>query len=469
MVASFAVLAALKAMLIAVYGPVIHPDTSGYLDYAGLMLDGGAWLHAVDLETLAKPPEVLRTVGYPALIAAAKVLGGTAWAYLVIGLQSVLSLGASYAVYRLALTLAGSFPWALLGALLYSTSMILTYDVSLLSDSLFANLTVIVVAILALDCAAAVPPRAMRLIGLGAIFAVALLLRDAGRYILPLLVLLAAMDAYRHRTAVGLAVRAGAAFALPAVVALAAYMAWNQHRAGDTFVTTGGQTVYLNAVVGMAEWADVFGDTTPLDVASKELVHRFDQREALDIGRVLHRRHGLTAPDIARLAFAKYRATVARHPLAFIRYAAGELNLKLAFMLANPLASFEELHQLATGKRLDGPVSLWRELARELAPTSALRLVGHVAGRAASAVLFLAFFIGVPVIFLRAAARRRMAREMALLAWLWLFYAGAIVMHAAVYLELRYVMFAVPAAVVGGLWVLSRTAAAKTLPLGAVR
>ena len=84
--ASFAVLGALKATLIAAYGPLIHPDTSGYLDYAGLVLDGGAWLHAVDLETLAKPPEVLRPLGYPALIAAAKVLGGAGSAYFVIGL-----------------------------------------------------------------------------------------------------------------------------------------------------------------------------------------------------------------------------------------------------------------------------------------------------------------------------------------------------------------------------------------------
>ena len=467
--ASFAVLAALKAMLIAVYGPLIHPDTSGYLDYAGLMLDGGAWLHAVDLETLAKPPEVLRTVGYPALIAAAKVLGVAGSAYLVIGLQSVLSLLASYAVYRLALTLARGLPWALLAALLYSTSMILTYDVSLLSDSLFTNLTVIVVATLAIDYATAVPAGARRLIGLGAIFTVALLMRDAGRYILPLLMLLAAMGAYRDRPVVWLAVRAGAAFALPAVVVLAAYMAWNQYRAGDTFVTTGGQTVYLNAVVGMAEWAEVFGGTTPLDRVARELVHRFDQREALDIGRALHQRHGLTAPEIASLAFARYRATVVRHPLAFIRYVGGELNLKLVFMLANPLASFEELHRLATGQRLDGPVSLWRELAREFSLTGALRLVGHVAGRAASAVLFLAFFIAVPVSVLRAAARRRMVGEMALLAWLWLFYTGAILMHAAVYLELRYVMFAVPGAVVGGLWALSRTATAKTPQGGAAR
>ena len=369
----------------------------------------------------------------------------------------------------LALTLVRSLPWALLAALPYSTSMILTYDVSLLSDSLFTNLTVIVVATLAIDYATAVPAGAGRLIGLGAIFTVALLMRDAGRYILPLLMLLAAMAAYRDRPVVWPAVRAGAAFALPAVVALAAYMAWNQHRAGDTFVTTGGQTVYLNAVVGMAEWVEVFDGTTPLDQVGRELVRRFDQREALDIGRALHQRHGLGAPDIARLAFAKYRATVMRHPLAFIRYAAGELNLKLVFMLANPLASFEELHQLATGKRLDGPVSQWRELVREFTPTGAVRLAGHVAGRAASAVLFLAFFIAVPVIVLSAAARRRMAGEMALLAWLWLFYGSAILMHAAVYLELRYVMFAVPGAVVGGLWALGRTATAKMPGVGAAR
>jgi len=466
---SFAVLAALKAMLIAVYGPLIHPDTSGYLDYAGLMLDGGMWLHAVDLETLAKPPEVLRTIGYPALIAAARVLGGAGWAYLVIGLQSVVSLLASYAVYRLALTLARSLPWALLAALLYSTSMILTYDVSLLSDSLFTNLTVIVVAALAINYATAGSAGARRLIGLGAIFTLALLMRDAGRYILPLLMLLAAMGAYRDRPVGWLTVRTGVAFALPAVVALAAYMAWNQYRASDAFVTTGGQTVYLNAVVGMAEWTRDFDGTTPLDRVARELVRRYDQAEALDIGRALHQRYGLTAPDIARLAFARYLATVVRHPLAFIRYAGDELNLKLVFMLANPLASFEELHQLATGQRLDGPVSQWRELVGKFSLARALRLVGHIAGRIASAVLFLAFFIGVPVSVLRAVARRNMAGEMALMAWLWLFYTGAILMHAAVYLELRYVMFAVPAAVVGGLWVLSRTTMAKTPQGGGAR
>src|SRR5579863_2048282 len=76
--ATFAAIIALKLGALLIFGPATQPDSSGYLRYADEILSGA--FHFVDLAHDPMPVTLTRTIGYPAVIAAAKVVAGRDWA-----------------------------------------------------------------------------------------------------------------------------------------------------------------------------------------------------------------------------------------------------------------------------------------------------------------------------------------------------------------------------------------------------
>jgi hypothetical protein len=96
-----ALLLSLKLLLLLAIGPVFSPDTPSYADFADAMLASHHWLSDADLATQVLPVTTFRILGYPAVIAAAKLLAGRVWPYAVIGLQFTISTGVFFAVFRL--------------------------------------------------------------------------------------------------------------------------------------------------------------------------------------------------------------------------------------------------------------------------------------------------------------------------------------------------------------------------------
>ena len=70
----FAIVVAVKLGVLLAFGPALQNDTLGYDTYADAILSG-AFRH-VDLATDPMPVTLTRMIGYPAVIAAAKILAG---------------------------------------------------------------------------------------------------------------------------------------------------------------------------------------------------------------------------------------------------------------------------------------------------------------------------------------------------------------------------------------------------------
>src|SRR5262249_7163578 len=130
-------LLALKRAALAAFGPAIAPDSRDYIDYADQILSG-AFRH-VDLVNDALPLTLYRPIGYPAVIAAAKIIAPAHWASAVVLLQFAVSLVATAMVYRLARRF-GLGLWLSLGAAgAYATSLQFVVDQTIASDSLCAS------------------------------------------------------------------------------------------------------------------------------------------------------------------------------------------------------------------------------------------------------------------------------------------------------------------------------------------
>src|SRR5580700_1232657 len=97
---AFAIVVAVKLGVLLAFGPALQNDTLGYTTYADAILSG-AFRH-VDLATDPMPVTLTRMIGYPAVIAAAKILAGRDWAWGVVLFQFAVSLWATVMVYRLA-------------------------------------------------------------------------------------------------------------------------------------------------------------------------------------------------------------------------------------------------------------------------------------------------------------------------------------------------------------------------------
>src|ERR1700688_2181189 len=97
---AFAIVVAVKLGVLLAFGPALQNDTLGYTTYGDAIVSG-AFQH-VDLATDPMPVTLTRMIGYPAVIAAAKILAESAWPWAVVLLQFALSLLATVMVYRLA-------------------------------------------------------------------------------------------------------------------------------------------------------------------------------------------------------------------------------------------------------------------------------------------------------------------------------------------------------------------------------
>src|SRR5262249_53772423 len=176
LVGALIVLLALKLAVLAAFGPAIAPDSRDYIEYADRIL--GGTFRQVDLVNDALPLTLYRPIGYPAVIAAAKIIAPAHWAWAVILFQFVVSLVATAMVYRLARCF-GLGLWLSLGAATaYATSLQFVVDQAIASDSLCASTFTIAACIVADLALRRVLPRPLVLLAAGVLIAASFLARD---------------------------------------------------------------------------------------------------------------------------------------------------------------------------------------------------------------------------------------------------------------------------------------------------
>ena len=120
-------------------GPLYSDDSGGYSDYADAKLASPHWLNDAKLDDSAIPLLAYRPVGYPAVIAVAKLAAGPLWPCAVTGLQIVLSLVVFIAIVELGIEICIGLRTAVVAALAAALFQ-LPYDQAIITDSLNAEL-----------------------------------------------------------------------------------------------------------------------------------------------------------------------------------------------------------------------------------------------------------------------------------------------------------------------------------------
>lgn len=463
----FGVLIVLKGLALALYGPVMTPDSAGYVAFADIILTRTDWLATENLAVQGYPETSFRIIGYPALIALAKLLSGESWPWLIVIVQMAVSLIASGYIAALAKRLTGGVWLAGFAGICHAFGQTYVLDQCILTDSLNASLLLI----LAAHVGCAVLDRRRPGLGesmvLGAFVLGAFLLREAGSFFQylywPLLAywgLCSGLSVKRTALVVVL-------FALPMLLGTQAYKAWNEMRTGKAYITTAPQTgmyiptlelarrgVPVVAEDPLLQGMEPFGpwaSTTPLQNVSRITAH-------------LMQRHGFDALDLARHGMARFKSYWLNYPLDMAAVTLSHVREKQAFLAFRPVESVSQLVFWATGrdpfpKKGAGRERLWQDGSYG----GLVMVMGRSVSRIVSAALTLAFVLGAPILFVRAMLAHRgnfRAYEpgVVLMVLFWLMYFGYTIAYAMITLELRYLMPVEPLSMVVGVTVLASLA-----------
>lgn len=329
----FAGLAAAKIYLALRYGALWAGDTVGYTAYAEQIRDGAVFTRVLGLNTQFNPPSAHRVIGYPLVVAGAQILTPEHWRTAMVLLQAVLSVVATGVLYMAVRDISGLRVLGLLAAAAYATSMTLVFDLFLLTDAFHNALVVILVCLLARGFFLGETPSAWRLAGLGALVALATLLREFQQYLFVLYLPLVVGWVWTSTGTLARRVTLVAVFALPLIVTQAAYRGWNLARSGEAFFTTGAQTaVLVTLAVISGKGHPIFDTDAPLDRVARETLSKHDFSEVARINQVLFDEHKLKAPDLSRVVVRKYIDVALRFPLALGEFAADNLKRADQFM-----------------------------------------------------------------------------------------------------------------------------------------
>ena len=462
-VIAVAIVFALKVALLAWIGPVYSDDSGGYSDYADAMLASSHWLNDANLDERAIPLLAYRPLGYPAVIAVAKLAAGPSWPYAVTGLQIVLSLIAFIAIVEVGIEICIGLRAAVAAAFAAALFQ-LPYDQAIMTDSLNASFIIIALAVFLRGTIAGKEITSGQIIVNSGLLVAAFLFRDVLPFLmitmLPLLLL---------RCAVTRGVPLARRFApcvlvcLSLVSADAAYNLWNYHRAGSFFVTTIPQTNALTATMYAAKnQPGIFSGDTPLEIQARPILKEYDLTEAVKINEALFN-SGYRAPEIACMAMQKYLKTWREHPLAMlnlIRLTTSENVLKL---LVRPIEAVCELFELARMTPCPDYRDLYRAAFRHpstLTSGEAAMFAATTAQNTVSIILSAYYFFGIPllvVLALRSGAMRD-DRPMLLVAGFWILGVGWHLMYCEALYTTRYMGPVLPFMALGALFAGARLA-----------
>jgi len=446
-----AIAGALKVTAWAVYGPVFFNDTHLYEAFANYLLqEDWSWQYREYQQVF--PVTLLRTIGYPAVIAGAKIIAGDGWQNLLVALQIAASLVTLLVVVRWTEAISQSTGMAVFAGLAVATGQTLLFDLALLPDSLFTSLMVCTLCALA-PIGRQQDQRPNRAIALACGLAVSslILLRANGLHLslmfLPLaLVWVSTRGAGKVQLAVLLI--------LPVVVTTQAYVLWNQHRTGERFFSTGGQlAAYQPLYQAAGRGTDLFSGDTILDRAVRATTKTYAYGDIYALNRYLAKEENWSPVDTARAGQAAFLRALIQEPVAMFANAGRNFGFDTIRSLANPAFTVSETHHLITQERLYPGFSKMVKAVGTLGVWDYLYMAAYVLGAALSTVLFAAFLLGTPV---RALAGQTPPLDRLMAGLLWGSLCAVLGFYSFIHLELRYAMPVAPFVLALGLWALPR-------------
>jgi len=433
-----------KVAVLMIWGPGIAPDSGGYTRFAALILEGTEWLTDARIQDSAMPTTVFRIAGYPAFIALTQLISADYWQWIVVLSQFALSTVSLFSLSRLISALGMR---SLVGAFcLLSTglSFALLLDNMILTDSFAASLFVIVLSENAVASLRGRPLGFAQALFFGALITLAFLFREGVAvlsvlFVVPLLVRAFLADGQRWRS-----IAAAAVFFLPVILVSQAYASWNESRTGYRFVTSGGQTVYLQGLVDAAEKDQrIFSGDKPIEIAAREHVKDYAFSEVLAIQASLFKQ-GFVAPELAKMSKQKYFYSWLEYPGSMLRMTIGHIRENYATLTFRPLGAVRQTGFWINGEK---PWPDYRELRRDMFndASSFILFTGEMVERVLAIIITIAFVIA-PIFWLvrLSLGKDSRKREVLVFSSLWAVYFGILFAHAMVHLETRYLASVVP-------------------------
>ena len=443
-VTAFAVILALKLGVLALFGPASQPDTLSYVRYTDAILSG-AFRHVDLIDPM--PVTLTRVIGYPALIAAAKIGFGRDWAVAVVLFQFAVSLIATAMVYRLARAF-GLGVWLSLGIVAaQATSMQFVVDQAVLTDSLCGSTMTIAMCILGLIVLRRTAAPLPVYLGAGALIAAAFLIRDVVAYLalglIPLALTAAAMTErtrWRSVAAVGL-------LFLPLIATHVAYTEWNRARVGAPVVTSIAQAALFGALIEAAQYDEtIFAGSSPLDVIGRRILPKV-RKERLgyeqEISEFLHREYGWDAVRMSHEATLAYLRGWRDHPYAMIRHVLYHMSEQQLHQAVRPIETIRDVILWNTGKSSDLArervvrAGNWRQIPAVIVNWIVMTI---------SVFVFVAFVLVTPIRLVREGWNA----ETGVSIGIWCYYMTVGWLYAAVHLEPRYLTPVVAGSIVVG-------------------
>ena len=407
------------------------PDSKNYLaiarEISQTMSEGG---------TIFDITEKFRVLGYSSLIALLGYLFGWPPFFSIYVVQAALIVVAGmvliWTLSRLEVPFVVSAPLSLL----YIAALPTLLTSFLLTDAINAALTAIAVCLLAEPLFKPSQRALLPVLLAGICIGLAFFLREANQYLFVCLLPMVFAIAYqRGRWSAGLALLL--AFVAPVLIAGESYKAFNDARFGQRFVSTGGRTVMLHALMPLAKHKpEIFGSSTKLDRTARSIVRNYTFAETLQINNALvGELHDEV--QLSKIAFAKYFEAWRRFPLAMARTVLERLRIsKQARELLNPMQGFY------TNARWRGDIEDAASSRMKTAVTNhdisgVLATLPVLAGRIPSILVFAIALLGSAAVTVIAWMRSDRVTALGLAALL-LSYGGYVLVYALVNLEMRY-------------------------------
>ena len=444
----------LRLWLVAVYGPLMWPDSSGYISFAET-------LRSANLSDLLGGHiglPVLRGVGYSALLALLMKLGGSLWLPLIVGVQIGTSLIMLWWLYRFGVALSLEHWLSAVAAGLFSCAHLACYDVGILTDAMFTHIIIIGVCVFlvpVLEGGAVSVPRA---IGCGLLLAVSMLIREATIYFLPVVVMGLAIVMGVRRVQIRAICRNLLLLSLPVVLIWQGYLTWNQARIGVRVVTTVGQSVYLLHPLEL--------ELTGIHVLEEPRIYEAYVNtnagtvfgRAMAINQYIEEAYGLGESEQYFLSEAAFWTAWKLAPLGMVRRTLAEFPPQYAMHIVSLTAALRDAEVIAGRRQPNAATSLleWRSLPFFEAVSRFLALGPlEIGSRFLSLVIFLAHMVGIPLLLIVKPLRQWCRlRNLDAMVFSWMFFFGIVGMYAMIHIEPRYYMPGQAFAIITGIAVL---------------
>jgi hypothetical protein len=447
----------IKLAMLLLVGPVIWPDTGGYISFADALLHGQVFDHVGFASGPAAPILVFRLAGYPIILAAIKLISLPYYGQITVVLQILINTLTMVIMVRVLAGLSFTTPQIVFAIGLYAFSDSLLFDNSLLSDSIYSSFFNIVIFVLLGHLVAGSRLTLVGASALGLLWGFSTWMRDSGIYLTYLPVGL--LIAIALRAPASNLRRFGHLFTFIIVIfaMTGAYSGFNKYRTGEFFFSITGVENWLHPVFDMAKYgyADPFNEDDLVSQTVREGIPNYEYPAQLALVEKLHQRCGCTPRQLQSLLFQKYLTTVTHHPIGYIGVVWRNFHFfGLVGLLADPIATINQFFEFATSlphKFAPGlSIRNLLDLRQQFSVVTLLLMLLNALSTAVATVLFSLFLFGIPFMMVCALRRRApIPLSLAIVGFLWFAFASVSIAFSLVHYEARYALPVLPAGCIG--------------------